>query len=274
MPQFLKMHGAGNDFVIFEQPVTLSPAQVQAIAARDNPVTKGCDQVIVMEPSQKADSFMRIYNADGGEVDACGNATRCVAWFIMRKNGASSATVETNAGLLRCTQTAADLISADMGMPKLDWRDIPLSQEMDTLHVQLEIDGLSDPVCVSMGNPHVVFFVADAKSLDKIETIGAALQNHALFPKKVNVSIALITGQGANMRVWERGVGLTASCGTAACATVVAAVRRGLLNADTYHTLTLKNGAEAQQLKVNWRADKHVLLEGPVALEFSGVIDD
>lgn len=283
---FLKMNGAGNDFVVLDartSPLRLTPEQVRRLSARENPVTRGCDQLIVMENAEGADVFMRIYNADGSEVDACGNATRCIGWLVMEEKNVGSATVRTNAGLLHCEinlwgaqlsgwKEASGLVTANMGAPRLAWADIPLSQPCDTLHVPLEIEGLRDPVCVSMGNPHVVFFTPDLEAIHRIEKVGAALQRHPLFPKGVNVSIAHITGSptlgSVTMRVWERGVGLTASCGTAGCAVKVAAVRRELLAPDKFHTLTLQNPPAAQTLMVKWDKTGEVFLHGPVTFEY------
>ena len=288
---FLKMNGAGNDFVVFDarrEPLRLKPEQVRRLSARSNPVTKGCDQLIVMEADENADVFMRIYNADGGEVNACGNATRCIGWLVMQEANKGSATVRTNADLLHCEinlwgaglsgwKEASGLVTANMGAPRFGWQDIPLSQPMDTLHVNLEMDGLRDPVCVSMGNPHVVFFTTDMDAINRIEKIGSALQRHPLFPKGVNVSIACVTGTptlgSVTMRVWERGVGLTASCGTAGCAVKVAAVRRELLAPDKFHTLTLQKPPVSQTLMVKWDKSGHVLLHGPVVEEFSGEVE-
>jgi diaminopimelate epimerase len=288
---FIKMNGAGNDFVIIDArtiPVRLKPEQVRKIAARGNPLTQGCDQVIIVEPAEDADVFMRIYNADGDEVDACGNATRCVGWLVMQEKNIGNATIRTNAGRLHCEvnlwgagihgwKEASGLVTANMGLPRFGWQDIPLSHPVDTMHVPLEVDGLSDPVCISMGNPHVVFLVPEMSLLKRIEKIGPQLQRHPMFPKGVNVSIACITGNplsGAiNTRVWERGVGLTASCGTAACAVKVAAVRRELLSGDKFHTLTLHNPPAQQTLMVRWDRDGHVFLHGPVTVEFEGELE-
>ncbi len=284
---FTKMNGAGNDFVIIDarrSPLRLKSEQVRKLAARSNPITGGCDQLIIIEPADQADAFMRIYNADGSEVDACGNATRCVGWLIMEEKNRGNATIRTNADVLHCEvnlwgaaipgwKEASGLVTADMGSPRTGWQDIPLSHPLDTLHVPLEIEGLRDPACVSMGNPHVVFFVSEMDSLNRIEKVGAALQHHPLFPKGVNVSIACVIGSptlGAiEMRVWERGVGLTASCGTAGCAVKVAAVKRELLVADKFHTITLHNPPTQQSLMVRWDSKTgHVLLHGPVAFEY------
>jgi diaminopimelate epimerase len=283
---FIKMNGAGNDFVIFdarEHPLQLNAAQVRALAARDNRITGGCDQLIVMEPAQDADVFMRIYNADGGEVNACGNATRCVGWLVMDEKNVGNARIKTNADLLHCEinlwgagqhgwKDASGLVTANMGTPGFGWQDIPLSHPVDTAHVPLEIDGLSDPVCVSMGNPHVVFFVPEPDMIQRIEKVGSQLQRHPLFPMGVNVSIAFVTGNPLSgqihARVWERGVGLTASCGTAACAMKVGAARRNLLSGDKYHTLTLQNPPAAQTLMCRMDKEGRVFLHGPVQVEF------
>ncbi|NBO19331.1 MAG: diaminopimelate epimerase, partial [Proteobacteria bacterium] len=237
---FTKMNGAGNDFVVFDarhMPLRLKPEQIRRLSARAHPVTQGCDQLIVMEHAENADVFMRIYNADGGEVNACGNATRCIGWLVMQEMNKGTATVRTNADLLQCEinlfgaglpgwKEASGLVTANMGMPRFAWQDIPLSQPADTLHMPIEIEGLRDAVCVSMGNPHVVFFTPDPDAINRIEKVGSALQRHPLFPKGVNVSIACVAGTptlgSVTMRVWERGVGLTASCGTAGCAVKVA----------------------------------------------------
>lgn len=294
---FIKMNGAGNDFIIFDEgklkeegyldkytDLELDKEQIEAISARDNKITRGCDQLLILKPSTQADVFMKIYNADGGEVDACGNATRCVGWLIMDDKKTTEASIQTKVDILHCydndmlgktiplLSNASGRITADMGIPKFGWQDIPLSEACDdTLHVPLKINGLNDPVCVSMGNPHVVFFVDDVKKMDLIEDVGKKLQNHPLFPKKVNVSIAYIRGEDIMMRVWERGVGLTASCGTGACAVTVAAIKRGLIDATKQHQVRLQNINEVQLLMV-WQKGNHVFLHGAVETEFSGKI--
>jgi len=288
---FIKMNGAGNDFVVIDARtdfICLKSEQVRKIAARTNQVTTGCDQVIVMEPSDEADVFMRIFNADGGEVDACGNATRCIGWLVMQEKHLGNAVVQTNVATLPCEinlwgagqpgwKEATGLVTVNMGMPHFKWQAIPLSQPLDTAHMPLEMEGLSDPTCISMGNPHVVFFVKDVDLIHRIEKVGAQLQRHPVFPKGVNVSIAHVTGNPTSgsitMRVWERGVGLTASCGTAACAVKVAAVRRELLINDKYHTLSLQNPPAAQTLMARWDNDGSVFLHGPVQIEFEGEME-
>jgi diaminopimelate epimerase len=268
---FLKMNGAGNDFVVVEarrQPFAPSLAQVRAIADRRG--GSGCDQLIAVEPSGRADAFMRIWNADGGEVDACGNASRCVGWLLMQERGTDRATLETNAGLIEVRRAEGERVTVDMGSPRLRWDEIPLAEEMDTRGIELQVGPIDAPVlhtpgCVSMGNPHVVFFVRDAARAPVVE-VGPLIEHHRLFPEGVNVGFAEIRSPDhIRLRVWERGAGLTKACGTGACAALVAAHRRGL--AGRAATLALDGG----DLLIQWReADDHVLMTGPVAVEFRG----
>jgi diaminopimelate epimerase len=268
---FLKMNGAGNDFVVVEArslPFAPEPAQVRAIASRAGP--SGCDQLIAVEPSGKADAFMRIWNADGGQVDACGNATRCVGWLLLEQNHADEASIETNAGLIAVERAGPLKVRVDMGEPGLDWWRIPLAEPVDTLSLDVTAEpNLAQPGAVNMGNPHMVFFVADVEALP-IDEIGPALEHHPLFPERANVGFAEIKSKDRmRLRVWERGAGLTRACGTGACAAVVAAARRGLTGRKV--TVEMDGG----ELAIEWReADNHVLMTGPVALEFSGVLDD
>ncbi|MSO64761.1 MAG: diaminopimelate epimerase [Alphaproteobacteria bacterium] len=269
---FTKMHGAGNDFVVFDArpgPLRLDSGQLKSIADRHHGI--GCDQVIVIEPSERAGAFMRIYNADGGEAGACGNAARCVGAMLIGETGLAEAVLETASGLVRVERADSARLRVDMGNPRLDWRDIPLARAMDTLHVELSIDTpsgpLRDPVAVSMGNPHLVFFVDDPMAFD-LATLGPQLERHSLFPARTNVTLAALSGAGAIVaRVWERGAGLTLACGTAACATMVAAHRRRLTGRRA--TIDLPGG----RLEVEWRADDHVLMTGPVATTFRGTVD-
>jgi len=282
---FIKMHGAGNDFIIFDarhETVPLTAEQVRRIAARGNVITKGCDQVIAMESSRQADVFMRIYNADGSEVNACGNATRCVGWLIMEEKSADAATVHTHAGLLHCMRSGKTQVTVEMGAPSFDWRDIPLSQEMDTLHTGIRInDAILNPVAVSMGNPHAVFFVNDPALLKSTDmaTVNGALQ--AFFPQGVNVSIGYLHKPYAkqatepvmiDVRVWERGVGETPACGTAACAVMAAAWMRSPIG----NKARIRFQPSEYVLEVEWPDDgsakKPILLTGPVQVEFTGMI--
>lgn len=265
---FIKMHGAGNDFVILDgraEPCVLSPDAVRAIA--DRRLGVGCDQVIVLAPAQAGDVAMRIWNGDGGEVAACGNASRCVARLVMAETGRAEAVIETAAGLLRAARAEDGTITIDMGTPKFDWREIPLRREMDTLHVDLARGPLSEPVAVNVGNPHAVFFVDDAEAID-LAGLGPALEHDPLFPERANISVATVIAPNAlRLRVWERGAGLTRACGTAACAALVAGVRRGLL--ERAADIRLDGGT----LRVEWRADDdHLLLSGPAAESFRGAL--
>jgi diaminopimelate epimerase len=269
---FLKMNGLGNDFVVVEArsaPFAPSLAEARAIADRANGV--GCDQIISIEPSEKADAFMRIWNADGAEVDACGNASRCVGWLLMQAAGRQDATIETNAGVLEVS-AKGDQITVDMGRPGLNWQDIPLAEEMDTKGIELQVGPIDNPIlhtpgAVSMGNPHVVFFVPDAEAAP-VEQVGPMIEHHLLFPERTNVGFAQIKGADRiRLRVWERGAGLTKACGTGACAAVVAANRRGLCSSKA--TVELDGG----ELVIEWRAsDGHVLMTGPAAVEFTGTL--
>ena len=268
---FLKMNGAGNDFVVVEarsQSFAPEPAQVRAIADRGG--ASGCDQLIAIEPSDKADAFMRIWNAQGGQVDACGNATRCVGWLLLEEAQKDSAVIETNAGLLAIERAGPLQVRVDMGEPRLEWWQIPLAQPMDTVSLDLFAEpDLAMPGAVNMGNPHVVFFVADVEGFP-VEDTGSKLEFHRLFPEQVNVGFAEIKSRDRiRLRVWERGAGLTQACGTGACAALVAAARRGL--AERKATIEMDGG----ELIIEWReSDNHVLMTGPVAFEFTGVLDD
>jgi diaminopimelate epimerase len=264
---FLKMNGLGNDFVVVEartSPFHPDAAQARAIADRESGV--GCDQLIAIEPSQKADAFMRIWNADGGEVDACGNATRCVGWLLMEASGKDEAVIETEAGLLTARRSGERAISVDMGEPRLAWDEIPLAREMGTETLDYGINGLRDPGAVSMGNPHVVFFV-EALDEGTIRVLGPVIEHDPLFPEQVNVGFAQVKASDRiRLRVWERGAGLTKACGTGACAALVAAARRGL----TWRKATLE--LDGGELTIEWRDDNHVIMTGPVAVEFEGTL--
>ena len=265
---FIKMHGLGNDFVVVDarrEPFDLDEAAARAVA--DRRVGVGCDQLITMEPPTNgaADVFMRIRNADGGEVEACGNATRCVASLIMEETGRENCTVETQAGLLHAVSKAAGEIAVDMGALRTDWRDIPLTREMDTLHLELACGPLRDPVAVNIGNPHAVFFVDDAAAVE-LETLGPRLEHDPLFPERANIGVAELVGPDClRVRVWERGVGLTRACGTGACAAAAAAHRRGLTGRKVEVRL------DGGPLALEWREDGHMVMSGPVATSFTGV---
>jgi diaminopimelate epimerase len=273
---FLKMNGLGNDFVVIDgrrAPVRLTHEAVRRIADRESGI--GCDQLIVLENTGSgADLFMRIYNAEGGEVSACGNATRCVAHLAMEETGRRDATVETRAGLLIARRgEAPETISVDMGAPRLRWDEIPLAEEFrDTRAIELQVGPIDAPLLhspgvVNMGNPHAVFFVGDVDAIN-LARIGPLLEHHPIFPERANISLAQVTAPDAiRLKVWERGAGLTQACGTAACAALVASARRRL--SDRQATVTLPGGP----LLIEWReSDDHVLMTGPFALDGEGVI--
>jgi diaminopimelate epimerase len=275
---FVKMHGLGNDFVVVDArqaPFDLSDARARRIADRREGV--GCDQLVVIQPPSAgsgADVYMHLRNADGGEIGACGNATRCVAARIMAETGRDAVTVETKAGLLHARDTGAAGVAVDMGPPRLDWREIPLAEAQDTLALHLlgaldmpGADALPAPVAVNMGNPHAVFFVADAEQVPLAE-IGPRLEHAPLFPERANISFATLDGPDRlRLRVWERGAGITRACGTAACAATVAAIRRG--EGARRMTVALDGG----DLAIEWRdSDGHVIMAGPVAESFTGTM--
>ncbi|MBI1197825.1 MAG: diaminopimelate epimerase [Phenylobacterium sp.] len=266
---FLKMNGLGNDFVVLETrsgPFSPTAEEVRAIADRETGI--GCDQLIVIEPMTGADARVRFWNADGEEVGACGNGTRCVGWLLMQSTGKNEAVIETQAGRLVATRAGDRLVSVDMGEPRLDWRDIPLAEEHDTRALDVALYDhpalKAAPGCVSMGNPHVVFFVDDIDAAPVAEA-GPAVERHPLFPAHVNVGFAQVKGPDRiRLRVWERGAGLTKACGTGACAALVAAARRELTG--RHATLELDGG----ELFVEWRDDGHVIMTGPAAVDFAG----
>ncbi len=272
---FLKMNGLGNDFVVLDGralALDLSPARVGAIA--DRRLGVGCDQLIVLElPTDRtADVFMRIYNPDGGEAGACGNAARCVASLLMDERKTDNVVVQTISGLLESQKTgqAANglpVISVDMGLAKLDWRDIPLARPCDTNHLPLALGPLSDPVATSVGNPHATFFVGNVDAIPLGE-LGPKLENDRLFPERANIGVAQFLDKGRlRLRVWERGAGLTLACGSGACAAVVAASRRGLVERKA--EVVLDGGS----LSVEWLRDEHVLMTGGIAVSFKGTLD-
>lgn len=270
MTAFLKMHGLGNDFAVFDArngPVALDAATARAIADRRRGI--GCDQVIVIAPAARgADAAMRIYNADGGEVESCGNAARCVAQLLMAEKGTETVRLETAGGPLLCSRHN-DLITVDMGAPRFDWKDIPMSGPTDTSKFNFAVDGVQvEASAVSVGNPHCVIFVGDANSAPVAE-VGPQIERHLLFPERTNVEFATVQSQERiRMRVWERGAGITQACGTGACATAVAAARRGLTGRKV--DVALDGGV----LTIEWReSDGHVLMTGPATLAFRGEIE-
>ena len=271
LTRFLKMHGCGNDFVVFDERaggLGLSAARAAGIADRRTGV--GCDQFIVIERApagSAADAFMRIRNPDGAEAGACGNATRCVAALLHGETGRAEQVVETVAGLLPSVVLADGRVRVDMGPARLGWRDVPLARAVDTLHLDLSLGAVSDPAAASMGNPHATFFVDDMDAV-AVGEIGPLLERDAWFPERANIGFVQMLGRDRlRLRVWERSAGLTLACGSGACAALVNAVRRGL--AARRATVLVDGGA----LEIEWRDDGHVWMTGPVATAFEGALD-
>lgn len=272
---FLKMHGLGNDFVVLDArsaALDLSLERRRAIA--DRRLGVGCDQLIVLEqPTEDdADVFMRIYNPDGGEAGACGNATRCVASVVMDERKTDQVTVQTISGLLESQKAGMGsnglpVISVDMGLARLDWREIPVREACDTNHMPVGLGPLQDPVGTNMGNPHATFFVGDLAAI-AITELGPKLEHDRFFPERANIGVVQPLGEGKlRLRVWERGTGLTLACGSGACAAVVAASRRGLV--DRKAQVIVDGGT----LTMEWLRDGHVLMTGGIAVAFKGELD-
>lgn len=271
-----KMNGLGNDFAVLDarpNALPLTVAQARAIADRETGV--GCDQVIAIEPSPAgADAFMRIWNHDGGEVEACGNAMRCVAAVLAQELGRPQVSIQTGADMLGAVVNGDGTVTVDMGAPKFGWQDIPLSEEFrDTRYIELQVGPIDAPVlhspsAVNVGNPHCIFWVDDLEAHD-LAAVGPVLEHHPIFPERANITLAQVTASDAiTIKVWERGAGLTRACGTAACATAVAAARKGLTGRNV--TVTLPGGP----LQLEWReTDDHILMTGPYELEYEGTLD-
>lgn len=271
MIPFTKMHGLGNDCVIIDaryEPILLSEDRIRLIADRRHGV--GCDQLVMLEPAKNgdADVFLRFYNSDGSESGACGNATRCIASRLMQAQQTDRLTLQTRAGLLSAHVDRRGLVAVDMGEAQLDWRDIPLSHDSDTLTLDYSIGPYSGPAAVGMGNPHCVFFVEDAEAVD-LAALGPKVEHDPLFPERTNVEFVTVLDRSRiRMRVWERGAGITQACGSGACAVAVAAARRGL--AERSVEVILDGGS----LFIEWRDDNHVIMSGPVAFVFTGTLED
>jgi len=267
---FTKMHGLGNDFVIFDarvKDIRLTRDDIRGISDRKRGV--GCDQVIFLRASTNFQElvFLDMYNADGSDLEACGNATRCVADLLMREDQVDQVVLETVVGALNCSRAANGQVTVQMGHPTMKWDDIPLSKDCDTLHLPLE----GDPVGVGVGNPHCVFFVdniAGNYGDQIIENLGRRFETDPLFPNKTNVEfVEILAPDHVRMRVWERGTGITDACGSGACAIAVAAIKRGLT--DRKMTVKLDGG----DLIIDWPSDDaQIAMTGPVAYSFDGVI--
>ena len=273
---YRRMNGLGNEFVILD--LRQSDAQITEDAARaiaDPKTGPGCDQVISIEHRKGVEGvFMGVWNADGSEVGACGNGARCVAWLLMEETGEAEASFATCASLLHAERIGAQRVAVDMGEPKFHWRDIPLAEQMDdTRFIDIKLGPIDNPVlwgpsAVNIGNPHCVFFVDDAEA-QALERFGPMIENHLLFPERANVSVAEVkTRHTIRLRVWERGVGITKACGSAACAALVAAHRRRLTGRKA--TVALDGG----DLAIEWREDNHIIMTGPVEHGGEGKLPD
>ncbi len=259
---FAKMHGLGNDFVVIDARGATSPVTATlARALGDRHRGVGFDQLAVISDAADTDLQLTFWNADGSLAAACGNATRCVARTEMDRTGTDMLSIRTDRGLLWAVDAGNGLTSVNMGIPMLEWAEIPLSDEVDTLHLPIE----GDPVATSMGNPHMTFFVADAEAID-LAARGAELEHHPLYPERTNVQFAhLLAPDHLRMRVWERGVGITLASGSSSCAVAVAAARRGLTGRKL--RLTLDGG----DIEIDWREDG-VWMTGPTTYVFDGVL--
>src|SRR5215213_7673290 len=271
---FVKMNGLGNEIVVVDMRATPAPIVADEARAAAGPAGAPYDQMMALYPARTpgTDGYVRIYNSDGSAAGACGNGMRCIAELMFRETGKDALTFETPAGLLNCWKGAAPLVSTvDMGKPRFAWNEIPLAEEFsDTRCIELQIGPIDNPIlhspsALSMGNPHAIFWVDDVAAYD-LAKIGPLLENHPIFPERANISLAQVTAPDRIvLRVWERGAGLTRACGSAACGALVAAARKRLTGRAA--TVTLPGG----DLLIEWReSDDHVLMTGPVELEWEG----
>ncbi|MEM1267478.1 MAG: diaminopimelate epimerase [Pseudomonadota bacterium] len=260
--RFMKMHGLGNDFVVLDarhRRVSVTAALARALADRHRGV--GFDQLALIEPDPETAARLTFYNADGSLSAACGNATRCVARYLMDETGQAALTLRTERGALRCEDAGQGLTRVNMGAPQLDWDEIPLTEPHDTLHVPIA----GDPVATGMGNPHCTFFVEDAEAVD-LAAFGAAHEVHPLFPQRTNVEVVQVLSRGAiQLRIWERGTGITLASGSCSCAAAVAAARRGL----TERAVAVQ--VDGGTLQIEW-TDDGVWMSGPTEHVFDGVL--
>jgi diaminopimelate epimerase len=272
---FAKMNGLGNEIVFVDlrgSARVFTAGEARAIAARPQ---SRFDQMMVLHDARTAgtEAYVRIYNTDGSEAEACGNGMRCVGWRVSQQTGRKDLEFETRAGVLDVQVASIARITVDMGRPRFGWQEIPLAEPFhDTRTIELQIGPIDKPILhspsvVNVGNPHAVFWVEDVAAFD-LARIGPMLENHPIFPERANISLAHVTAPDAiTLRVWERGAGLTRACGSAACAAAVCAARKKLTGRVV--TVTLPGGP----LEIEWRADDHILMTGPVELEHEGVLE-
>jgi diaminopimelate epimerase len=260
MRTFHKMHGLGNDFAIFdarEEPLEMSEALARALADRHSGI--GCDQLIVLEPSNVADVRMRIWNKDGGEVESCGNASRCVVQLTGSKS------IETGGGVVDGSVDGSE-VEVAIGEPRFGWQEVPLAYAMDTAALPMAWGELAKPMALNVGNPHLVFFVDDAANIP-LDGLGPLIEYDPAFPDRINVNVAQVGGSGIRLRTWERGAGLTLACGTGACATGVAAIASK--RAESPVTVTMPGGS----LTIAWEPGEPVRMRGSATYVYKGAID-
>ena len=259
-----KMDGLGNDFIIFDQrkkSLSLTKEQILKISDRDN---IGCDQVILIDKDESSNVFLTFYNSDGGEISACGNGSRCVAYLLMKENNIKNISLKTKVGILQAKLNEDNLVTINMGQPNFEWRKIPLVKEMNNKNLKIKISGTDGKEIVggfslSIGNPHVIFFVDDLSKFD-LKKIGPEIENHLYFPEKCNVTLASVKSKKhITVKVWERGAGLTKACGTAACATVISSA---VLNfSERCANIEFSEGL----ININWKMDNNIYMTGEVS---------
>ena len=259
-----KMDGLGNDFIIFDKrkkSISLTKNQIVKISDRNN---IGCDQVIFIEKDETSDAFLKFYNSDGGEISACGNGSRCVAYLLMKENNKKKISLRTRAGILNAELNNKNLVSINMGQPNFEWNKIPLSKKMDNKNLKIKInneDGkeIKGGFALSVGNPHIIFFVKDFNEFN-LREIGPKIENHSYFPEKCNVSLASVKNKKhVKIKVWERGAGLTKACGTAACATVISGASLKLN--ERCVDIEFSEGI----LNIHWKKDNNIYMTGEVS---------
>ena len=258
--QFHKMHGLGNDFVIFdarEQPLAVNEVVARAVADRRTGI--GCDQLILLEPSSKADLKMRIWNHDGIEVESCGNASRCVVALTHAKS------IETAGGLVAGTEHGSE-VEVAMGEPRFEWDQVPLSYAMSTNPVPMAWGDLEHPIALSVGNPHLVFFVEEAGAIE-LDELGPRIEHDPVFPERINVNVAEVGPDGIRLRTWERGSGITRACGTGACATAVAAILGKRVQSP------VKVRMPGGSLTIDWVPGQPIRMRGGATYVFEGEVD-
>jgi diaminopimelate epimerase len=271
---FRKMNGLGNDFVVLDartRPIAMTGPWAKQIADRKTGI--GCDQVILLEKSDIADVRMRIWNAEGSEVESCGNASRCIADLVFDERSAITATIDTKGGFLTAEKAGDRRVTIDQGKPRFDWKDIPLSEHFaDTRHIELQVGPIDaphihSPSVVNVGNPHCIFWVKDLDIVD-LGKVGPMLEHHPLFPERANISLARVDSrEQVTVRVWERGAGLTQACGTAACAVMAAGYRIKVIG--PHCRVVLPGGA--LDMAVNTE-NGHILMTGPAAYDGEGFL--